>query len=845
MFLKYLLFLIVQFPIVYLVRIPSNFVNFFKNSLGEIDNRFQFKLNWKMFFVPLYGDSHWALRVVGILYRFSKGISGILLTFFYFSIFFAFSLLFLLSLPLTYIYYFDYFFILLAVYFALYILYYLTQPFYVIDYSKNFYTLFDVYKMSTLQGRFVLKKIIQGQNLEGYYLNIANFLEKEVSDLYRYVEKVGSTNAKTVAGAILSFGKLSRYRHVNGDLVLAGLLSCSPKLPEYFNFNNLPLYSLHSFLITYKKFYGTHRSKIWDADYESLYKFKYNISKLDRVTPTLNKFSINFIPREYYLAISYIPSFKKEELDLINILTEGSKKVLILGNPGTGKTSLVKQLYLSIQSGFVPKELKFNRIVDLDISSVVSLGERGPQTFSEALNEFSNLKSTLLLLDNLHILFSIKGSDYLSILLPFLENQSLKIICTSDYQSYKSLVKVSPGVDGLFRKIEIKELADKELYDFLVIKNWDFHKKLTIPAMSFLSEVSQQILFDKHNPQKVLSIIDQAVTLSDNKNLILKKDISTVIKNMTGILVGDVSASESSGLLELEGKIKSEVIGQDTGVKAVCEALIRSRGSGINTHKPVASFLFAGPTGVGKTELAKSLARNYYNGEENMIRLDMSEYQTSESINRLIGSEDGEKPGILTELVSKNPFSLILLDEVEKASKNIHMLFLQVLDDGRLTDSKGNTVFFKNTIIVATTNAGTESVINNFSKGFGYEVSRKLFMQDIKHYFPPEFLNRFTEIILFNPLKEDILLKVLDLKFKKLKNNFYESHKINLTLGDDLKDLLLKKGYSKEWGARSLERVLEKVVVTSLSKAILKQDIKAGDSITLDKNYVMKYTSLS
>jgi len=742
MLIRYLTFLILQFPFFLLLRVPNILVNYYKNSLDGIDNRFQFRLNWRMFFVPLYGDTHWALRLAGILYRLSKGVFGVLLLLSYFIIYLVSALIILFIIPLSFFYSVNAFLILLGAYLILYIAHFLSSPFEVISYSKNYYNLFDVYKMSNFSGRNTLHKVLNREHLEKLFLELARFLEKDVQEILEYFPK--KIDGKVLACSIISFGKIAGYRHVTSNLVLAGILSSSKEFIKFLELNNLPLHSLHSFLLITRN-RSIHQAKMWEFDYESNYSFPYNISRLDRVSPTLDKYSLPFFTREKSLAISFINSFKKYKIDLIKTLNAGSKKVLIVGDVGTGKTSIVKDFYTSMQKGQVPEDLKFNRIVDVDLSNIVSLGQEGPETLSKVLDEFSKLKNTILFLDNLHILYSVIGTNYLDILLPYFENLDLRIISTSDHSHYISLVKSNPGIDALFRKIKIEELSGKELYDFLVIKNWDYHKKLTVPAINFLVESSTQILFEEHNPKKCINLIEQAQNVAPNKRFVEIADIASVIKKVTGVSLGNVSKSESQKLLGLEVQLKREVIGQDRAVAEVANSLIRSRGVQERTHKPIACFLFAGPTGVGKTELAKSLARNYFGGEREIVRLDMSEYQTPESINRLIGSEDGKKPGILTEAIKETPFNLLLLDEVEKAHEDIHMLFLQVLDDGRLTDSLGNTVYFKNVIVIATTNAGTSDVTDNFSNGYSYEVVRKLFMQTIKHFFPPEFLNRFTE----------------------------------------------------------------------------------------------------
>ncbi len=727
-----------------------------------------------------------------------------------------------------------------------YLLFYLINPVDILNFSKPYYNLFDLYKMSDAQARYTLLDLLSKHRLKKHLFKISNYLEIDLYELESCLKTLDYTSNKDlIANSTISMGKFADYRHITSELIVCGLLSISSNFSELLIKYNLSARSLITYLITTKKEYKGNFAKKWDKDYESSHIFSYNATKLDALTPNLNKYSIVFYPKQKTLAFTFLPSFKKYKLDLSNTLAGGNKKALIIGNPGVGKTSVVEDFYNDIRKGRVASNLKYNRILNLDLSRIVSLGKQGTEDLSLCMQEFLRLKNTILFLDNLHILYSLEGVDYISVLMPYFENPSLKIIATCDKNIYTNRINKESSVNNIFTKIKIEELNGPELIDFLTLKNWDLKFKLTVPALNFLASSSTQVMFDLYNPQKSLKIIDESVKYVGKNNLILKSFVSQAIQQSTGVVLGDITGVEKKELLGLRDRIKREVVGQESAVEAVVDALIRSVAvRGRDTNKPIASFLFAGPTGVGKTELAKSLSRNFFKGEAKTIRIDMSEYQTPESINRLIGSEDGTKVGILTEAVKENPYNLVLLDELEKASRNVHMLFLQVLDDGRLTDSNGNTISFKNIILIATTNAGTDGIIEDFSKGLDYSQVKEKFMVKVKTFFPPEFLNRFTELILFNPLNKNVFGEVLTIKFNKIKTQFYDSHKISLNLDPSLKNHIIEQSYSKEWGARALERVLEKTVTTSVSKALISGEIKAGDNIFIDKDFVLKYSNI-
>ena len=320
--------------------------------------------------------------------------------------------------------------------------------------------------------------------------------------------------------------------------------------------------------------------------------------------------------------------------------------------------------------------------------------------------------------------------------------------------------------------------------------------------------------------------------------IVSEEEIAKIISRWTGIPVAKLTESERNKTLHLDEELHRRVVGQDDGVTKVTEAIIRSKAGIKDPSKPIGSFLFLGPTGVGKTELAKALAESLFDDEGSMVRLDMSEYMEKYSVSRLIGAPPGyvgyDEGGQLTEAVRRKPYSVVLFDEVEKAHPDVFNVLLQVLDDGRITDSQGRTVDFKNTIIIMTSNLGSAHLLENIASdgSISPEVERAV-MTELRGNFRPEFLNRLDEIIMFKPLTKDNIGNIVGLLMEEL-NQRLSDRNIKVVLTDAAKDYIIEKGYDPVYGARPLKRFLQKHVETLSAKLILEDRVKGGDTIRMD-----------
>jgi len=316
-----------------------------------------------------------------------------------------------------------------------------------------------------------------------------------------------------------------------------------------------------------------------------------------------------------------------------------------------------------------------------------------------------------------------------------------------------------------------------------------------------------------------------------------EEDIAEVVSRWTGIPISRLLQGEMEKLLKLDEFLHQRVVGQNEGVKVVAEAVLRARSGIKDPNRPIGSFLFLGPTGVGKTELARALAHTLFDDEANLVRLDMSEYMEKHTVARLIGAPPGyvgyEEGGQLTEAVRRRPFSVILLDEIEKAHHDVFNILLQVLDDGRLTDSQGRTVDFKNTVLIMTSNIGSQEILDAQLRGLSFEELQSIVMEEVRQHFRPEFLNRVDDMVVFHPLTAEDLAKIVELQLARLKARL-EDRRITLEMTQAAISDIATRGYNPVYGARPLKRLIQQDIETPLAKLLVKGELKDGDTATVD-----------
>ena len=394
----------------------------------------------------------------------------------------------------------------------------------------------------------------------------------------------------------------------------------------------------------------------------------------------------------------------------------------------------------------------------------------------------------------------------------------------------------------LQQQLEIEEKSVKEKLQKLREQIEDVNKQIQKAKQNYDLEKAAQLQYGElPKLQQQLEIEEKSVKESDRSlvhEAVTDDEIARIISRWTGIPVTRLTEGERAKLLTLEDQLHKRVVGQDEGVKRVTDAILRSKAGIKDPTKPIGSFLFLGPTGVGKTELAKTLAENLFDDEQNMVRIDMSEYMEKYSVSRLIGAPPGyvgyEEGGQLTEAVRRKPYSVVLFDEIEKAHPDVFNVLLQVLDDGRITDSQGRTVDFKNTILIMTSNIGSPYLLDGIDEnGEIKPEAQSQVMDDLRGHFRPEFLNRLDEIIMFKPLTKSNIGKIVDLMVGELDKRLADQE-LSLELTDAAKDQVIENGYDPVYGARPLKRYLQKYVETLAARKILSGDVHAGDTLVLD-----------
>ncbi|EIS4902466.1 AAA family ATPase [Listeria innocua] len=599
----------------------------------------------------------------------------------------------------------------------------------------------------------------------------------------------------------------------------------------------------------------------------------------------------------------------KRVIEILN--RRNKNNPVLIGEPGVGKTAVVEGLANAIVAGEVPSKLMNKEVILLDVASLVSgTGIRGQfeERMKQLIKELQERKNTILFIDEVHTIVgagSAEGSmDAGNILKPALARGDLQMIGATTLKEYRTIEK-DAALERRFQPVTVNEPSTEEtltILNGLKSKYEDFHEVVYSPeALKAAVELSSRYIQDRHLPDKAIDLMDEVgskynlsiekldentvseriarleeeknqalqmedyekaakvrdeiTRLEENKTsnsfserpVIQSSDIQAIIEEKTGIPVGRLQEDEQSKMKNLESNLTGKVIGQDDAVKKVAKAIRRSRVGLKAKNRPIGSFLFVGPTGVGKTELGRTLARELFGTSEAMIRLDMSEFMEKHSVSKLIGSPPGyvghEEAGQLTEKVRRNPYSIILLDEIEKAHPDVQHMFLQILEDGRLTDSQGRTVSFKDTVIIMTSNAGTTDT--EASVGFNTATDNKLekgsdILAKLGAYFKPEFLNRLDSVIEFKSLEKDDLVQIIDLMLVDL-NTMLAQEGVTIDVSKEVKEHLIELGYDPKFGARPLRRTIQEHLEDAIADSLIDQPEAKKLNATLndDKNIVI------
>ena len=552
-------------------------------------------------------------------------------------------------------------------------------------------------------------------------------------------------------------------------------------------------------------------------------------------TNTLDKYSIDLTRQNLPTAHINLELLQKIEMVLSR---PADNNVLLIGEPGVGRHTSLNMLASAIQKRMLPslagkKAMLLNTILLVGTGQDVSHSKSALQ---EIIYEAIHAGNIILALDQLDKIAGSDKVDLSEVLIQSLKPQ-LPVVAISSLDDFNEFLRSNPSLVKLFEKIDIEQSSPTQTLSILIEKAYEEYKLAGIKTyLTSLIEIihgSNKLLTQRQQPEKSIVLFNDIYGDAKHNKLqvITPEEVDKILSGLTPIPVGKVGKSESQLLKNLEESLHKFIVGQDEAVVEVSRAMRRSRAELASDDRPIGSFLFLGPTGVGKTETAKVLAHTYFGSSKNMIRLDMSEFQDSDAVKKLIGDPTSKTPGILTSKVRQNPFSVLLLDEFEKANVAANNLFLQILDEGYATDALGKKVSFSNTIIIATSNAGAEFIREQTHQG--KEVSNKQLIDHVleKGLFTPELINRFDAAIVYRPLTMDEVVKVTTLMLQNLSHKLKETKNITMEVTPELAQKIADASFDPEFGARPIRRYIQDNIEDEIARMILDEKVKNGDTI--------------
>ena len=527
----------------------------------------------------------------------------------------------------------------------------------------------------------------------------------------------------------------------------------------------------------------------------------------------------------------------------------GRQNALLVGRPGVGKTTIIHAFAEKLldASAKVPDNLKFRQVFLLDSSALISAAPgRGEleNLITQVLNEAYRAKNIIVCLDNAQLFFEegVGSVDLSNVLQPILEAGNLRMILAMDEQRFLEIGQRNPTLLSSINRINIPETDRDEtitvLQEQLIVTEVQRHVTYMLQAIKEAYRLSERYVHDLAQPGKALKLLESSAGYSES-GLVTINSVQQAIEKTLDVKISVASDTEDrERLLNMEELIHKRMVNQTRAVSVVSDALRRARAGVRNENRPIGTFLFLGPTGVGKTELSKALADVYFGGEGRMIRIDLNEYVRAEDVTRLI-ADGAEDPTSLTAQVMKQPFSVVLLDEIEKAAPEVLVTLLQLLDEGILRDIRNREVSFRDAIVIATSNAGADRIREYIERGYEVQQFEHQFVDELINsgQFRPEFLNRFDEIVVFRPFTKDELIQVCDLILAGV-NKTLEPQKVSVVVEDEAKLILVDRGYDPRLGARPMRRVIQKAVENTVAKQMLSGTVNPGDMITITAEQV-------
>ncbi|MEK7594029.1 MAG: AAA family ATPase [Patescibacteria group bacterium] len=560
-------------------------------------------------------------------------------------------------------------------------------------------------------------------------------------------------------------------------------------------------------------------------------------------TPLLNRFGHNLsLEIERYNAHFDALSGSAGVESMVSAFANGTGAVALIGPDGIGKTTSVHAFAQRLIEGNASRNLSYHQVIALNATDITANARKQgdlEQIMLSLSSEASHAGHIVLFFDDAQMFFGgAPGSfDGTQILLSIIQANSVQMILAMSSSDFQRLKASNQALASLLTPVVLQELPEDGVMRVLEDKALSLENRhgllVTYESLHEAYRLSGRYEQDEAYPGKAIKLLEQAVTYAEN-SAVTDKSVQKAIEQTHGVKVSAAAPAEVNELLNLEAKIHERMINQASAVSVVANALRRARAGVANPRRPIGSFLFLGPTGVGKTELAKAIAATYFGAESNMLRLDMSEYQQPEDVKRLLSDGQSDTMSLIMA-VRQQPFSVVLLDEIEKAHPNILNLLLQLLDEGQLTDNSGRVVSFKDCVIICTSNAGAQTIRERVQKGEAVETFQSELTDELisSGQFKPELLNRFDETVLFRPLDQSELSQVVGLMMNEI-NQTLSNQNITVQLTPAAIEKIVETGYDPRLGARPMRRTLQKAVENTVAQRILKGETNPGDQVQLD-----------
>ena len=559
-------------------------------------------------------------------------------------------------------------------------------------------------------------------------------------------------------------------------------------------------------------------------------------------TPTLNQYSVDLsLPQSY----SHRLIGRKNIVSRMERILSSGSNVLLMGDPGVGKKTVVLEFAKKAVNGQLGLKMTFKRVMEFDYNSLLSQSldlNKKKTELAMIFEEASLAGNIILMIRDIHRLThpEVEGYDFTDIFEEYMEKGDLKIIAVATNSDYERFIAPNLRLRKYLEKVEVTQPSKEEAMEILIesAQRWEGLTGMTImvPALREILVQSDRYVTEVPFPEKAIELLDAVITYCEQKgkNTLEIEDVNSVLAEKTGVSFSRLSEKELKRLNEIEDIIHEKLINQNSSVSLIGKILRAKTIGVIKEDKPLGSFLFLGPTGVGKTETAKVLAKVYFGSTDAILRFDMAEYSGAEGLERLIGSTSKNLPGALTTAIKNRPASLLLLDEIEKASKEIYNLFLSLLDEGVITDAFGKRIIGRHLFIIGTSNAGAEFVRKSIQNGIGGENLQKEVLNHVmeKEIFSPEFINRFDGVVVYEPLKNIHLIKIAELMLDDLSENL-KLKGIQLTADMKVYEKLAHDGYEPAFGARPMRRLVNINLGDLISRSILSGEVKEGDRIKL------------